>query len=704
MSSSSTTTAGDCSEPMRILEAFSALSHGPAAYVCTQRNWLYANGAAARLFGSSKAALIGQPIAKQVVDLRKLNLGHAVDFVLRTGDTYHWDVFAQQEVGAQKRWLRLQVTPDYGKEGKVMGVFVMGRDVHTEKTAQSQAYLQNELISQHLDNGFLAFIQMSREFRIERWSGAAERIFGYTANEIMGRTPQEMCGIHPDDLSAVLEAWHTIKDEGPGARTYVRSRNFTKSGDWVWCDWYGSLVIDADTGAETFLCFAIDVTDRVEARDALILATKQDALTGLPNRYAFYEHVTQQLSKDAAAGRMLFIDLDGFREINEKHGHIVGDELLSRLAVRLSDTLGSEYFAARYGGDEFVLFAKEAGLNCPVDVVATKVLNALRRPFELDHHITVQLSCSVGMALAPEHGRSAQALLTCAEMAMYESKSNGRDQVYLYSHALGTAQRERLQLQSTLREAVRNQAIEVFYQPRISIATGKVIGAEALARWRQADGSLLSPQNFIPIAEDSGIIHELGAHVLKQACTVARAANAARNAAAAPFVVSVNLSTVQLRHAGFLHHVEEILILTHCKPQWIEFEVTESRELTDAGCVARLNELVHTIGTKCSLDDFGTGYSNLVELTSLPIFALKLDRDFINAMCPGSPPVVAAVLALAKSLGLETVAEGVENQAQLDLLAELGCTAYQGFFHSRPMPRDALLSEIGMREKSTKKA
>jgi diguanylate cyclase (GGDEF)-like protein/PAS domain S-box-containing protein len=702
--SSSPTADGNCAEQARILEAFSALSQGPAAYVCTQRNWLYANAAAARLFGTSKAALIGQPIAKQADDLRKLNLGHAIDFVLRTGDTYHWDVFAQQEVGAHKRWLRVQVTPDYAADGAVAGVFVMARDVHVEKTAQSQAHLQNELITQHLDNGFLAFIQMSREFKIERWSGAAERIFGYTAQEIMGRTPHEMCGIHPDDLSAVLQAWHMIKDEGPGARTYVRSRNFTKTGEWVWCDWYGSLVIDADTGLESFLCFAIDVTDRVEARDALILATKQDALTGLPNRYAFYEHATQRLSQDGAAGRMFFIDLDGFREINEKYGHIVGDELLSRLSVRLSDTLGSEYFAARYGGDEFVLFAKETELNCPVDVVANKILNALRRPFELDHHITVQLSCSVGMALAPEHGLSTQALLACAEMAMYEAKSNGRDQVYLYSHALGAAQRERLQLQTTLREAVRNQAIEVFYQPRISIATGKVIGAEALARWRQADGSLLSPQNFIPIAEDSGIIHDLGAHVLKQACTVARAANAARDGATAPFVVSVNLSTVQLLHAGFLHHVEEILTLTHCLPQWIEFEVTESHELTDPGCLARLKELVHSIGMKCSLDDFGTGYSNLVELTSLPIFALKLDREFISAMCPGSPSVVAAVLALAKSLGLETVAEGVENQAQLDLLAELGCTAYQGFFHSRPMPRDALLAAIGLREKSIKNA
>jgi PAS domain S-box-containing protein len=281
----------DCAERSRILEAFSALSHGQAAYVCTKRNWLYAYPATEQLLGVSRASLIGQPIANQIDALRKLNLSHAIDFVLRTGNSYYWDVCAQLDGATQQRWLRLQVTPDQAKDGSVVGVFIMGRDVHAEKTAKSQAYLQAELIDQHLDNGFLAFIQMSREFKIERWSGAAERIFGYSESEIMGRTPHEICGIHPDDLSKVLQAWQTIKDEGPGARTSARRRNFPKSGEWVWCDWYGSLVHDSAMGAESFLCFAIDVTDRVEARDALIMATREDSLTGLPNRYAFYDHV-----------------------------------------------------------------------------------------------------------------------------------------------------------------------------------------------------------------------------------------------------------------------------------------------------------------------------------------------------------------------------------------------------------------------------
>jgi diguanylate cyclase (GGDEF)-like protein/PAS domain S-box-containing protein len=683
-------------EVNRLLQSLLSAAHSHMAYVTREGNWGYLNPAAALLLGQPVEALIGQHISKSRAHTHPRPLIETVTQVLKTGVTCECDTVAPHAENEVGRWVRLQVSAYKSDAGETLGVLIFSRDIHEQKLAQATAYTQNQLIERHLDNGHLAFMQMDRDFKIERWSRAAERVFGWNEAEALGRTPAELCGIHPEDFKAVRSAWLKAKHEGEEARVHLRHRNFTKSGTLIWCDWYGSMVNTPDIGKQSFLCFAIDVTERVETRLALAHAANRDALTQMPNRYAFYDWLSDRLDGDNAEGSVLFVDLDGFKEVNDRYGHKTGDQLLLLVAARLSKLIDVRDCVARYGGDEFVLFIATDASSPPASIVAEKIISELRRPFEVGE-LEIELSCSVGIANADNDNASPQALVTNADLAMYEAKSNGKDQFAHYSENLGERHRVRAQLHAGLREALRLGHITVFYQARVAFDSTRVMGAEALARWTTTDGRGVGPNDFIPAAEETGLIHDLGAYVLQHACEFAARVNTQRNgqsATHAPFVVSVNLSTVQLRQPQFVKRVKSIFASAKCKPEWIEFEVTESRALTDSVCLARLDELVTRFGASCSLDDFGTGYSNLVELTLLPLSALKIDRGFVSALSPTHTSVIASVLALAQSMDLEVVAEGVETQAQFDQLNAMGCTSFQGYLHSRPMPTDHFLAAL----------
>jgi diguanylate cyclase (GGDEF)-like protein/PAS domain S-box-containing protein len=684
-------------DPTRLLQSLIGAAPSHMAYVTREGNWGYVNAAAASLLGQHADALIGQHISKSRAHNHPRPLIETVTQVLNTGVACECDTLAPHADDEAGRWVHLQVSAYKNDAGETLGVLILSRDIHEQKLAQATAYTQNQLIERHLDNGHLAFMQMDREFKIERWSRAAERVFGWSEAEAIGRTPADLCGIHPEDFKAVRSAWLKAKHEGEEARVHLRHRNFTKAGGLIWCDWYGSMVNTPDFGKQSFLCFAIDVTERVETRLALAHAANRDALTQMPNRYAFYDWLGDRLESESPEGSVLFVDLDGFKEVNDRYGHKTGDQLLLLVSARLARLIDVRDCVARYGGDEFVLFiAKDTG-SPPVSIVAEKIISELRRPFEVGE-LEIELSCSVGIANADDDNASPQALVTNADLAMYEAKSNGKDQFVHYSEHLGERHRQRAQLHAGLREALRLGRITVFYQARVAFDSKIVLGAEALARWTSTDGRGVGPNDFIPAAEETGLIHDLGAYVLQHACEFATRVNTNRFAqsnTAVPFVVSVNLSTVQLRQPQFVKRVKSIFASAKCKPEWIEFEVTESRELTDPVCLARLDELVTRFGASCSLDDFGTGYSNLVELTLLPLSALKIDRGFVSTLSPTNTSVIASVLALAQSMDLEVVAEGVETQSQFEQLKAMGCSSFQGYLHSRPMPADHLLAALG---------
>ncbi len=665
-------------------------SANETAYITKDLTWGYVNAAARALLGKTIADTVGRPVAEAYDQAGPGNLVHAVTAVLRTGAYCHYEIKRRSVRLDAEHWFRVTVTPDCAADGEVLGAFVFSEDIHEEKIARSTVRAQQQLIDQHLDNGVLAFVQTDLSYRIQRWSHSAMRLLGWTAEEAVGKTYLELGSVHPDDVEAVAASSAQAAQEGHSARTYSRNRNVTKDGRVIWCDWYNGYVSDSATGVGVLMCFAIDMTERVEAKKALTHAAKRDALTGIPNRQAFYEWLSERLAQPEVKGYVFFVDLDGFKEVNDRYGHDTGDRVLIKVTERLQAEVAEDEMFARYGGDEFVLFKATDSIDSSSSLFANRIVASLRRPFEVNN-LSIELSCSIGVTSVPEHGLVAETLVRDADLAMYEAKSNGKDQFALYSQWLGESRRQRIDLHAGLRDAIRRGQLEVWYQPRVSLATGHILGAEALLRWRKTDGAFVSPVHFIPVAEETGLIHEIGAMVFEQACTLARFINAAGGA---PFVVSVNLSTVQLRYERFAEQTEVVLQRLECRPEWVEFEVTESQELTDPRCLDRLSDLAKRIGVPCALDDFGTGYSNLAELTRLPVYALKIDRAFVSELTPSNASIVAAILALARSLNLTTIAEGVENDAQAEQLHAMGCDAYQGYLHSRPMPKSELISRF----------
>jgi diguanylate cyclase (GGDEF)-like protein/PAS domain S-box-containing protein len=676
---------------LRLTQLQTMLSLVPSAvgYVSIDRHWRFINDAGVAVLGIPRERIVGAPLMDVYQFAKPGPFVQALDRLFETGERQEYESHAHIANSETPRWARVRLTPDRAENGALVGAIVVASELDEARQAELIARSHKELVEQHLDNGIIAFVQLSLDYKIERWSGSAARIFGWSAKEAIGRYVGELGLVCRDDFRTAMNAGKEARDSKSTLGTYHRGRNITKAGQELWCDWYSTMAKDRNTGLDSMLCFAIDVTERVGAKLNLTRAAQHDTLTGLPNRHAFYEWFDGQLAKGALQGKLFFIDLDGFKEVNDRYGHETGDKLLVQVAEHLRESLGDIAFLARYGGDEFVAFVSKEKSDESTQLLANRVTTALRGPFEIDD-LSVDLSCSVGVVNVPEHGTDASELVKFADLAMYRAKQNGKDQHAVFTEDVGHAHQLRGELYAGLRDALRNEKFKVYFQPRVSVQTGEVVGVEALARWQESDGHFVNPAQFIPVAEETGLIHELGAVVLHDACELAASVNASRKNNEAPFVVSVNVSALQLRYHRFVDQTEVILEQTGCLPQWIEFEITESRAITEPDSLERLRELVIRVGIRCALDDFGTGYSNLGELTVLPISTLKIDRAFISALSPHNAAVVSAILALGKSLMLEAVAEGVETPSQLAQLKLMGCETYQGFLHSQAMPRHEL--------------
>jgi diguanylate cyclase (GGDEF)-like protein/PAS domain S-box-containing protein len=671
------------------LQTMLSLVPSAIAYVSIDRHWRFINDAGAAILGLPRERIVGSPLMDVYQFAKPGPFIAALDQLFETGESQEYESHASVANAVVQRWTLVRLTPDRAENGALVGAFVVASDLNEDRQAELVARSQKELVEQHLDNGIIAFVQLSLDYKIERWSASAARIFGWSAKEAIGEYVGELGMVCREDFRTAMTAGKEARDNKSSVGSYHRSRNITKAGREIWCDWYSTVAKDRNTGLDSMLCFAIDVTERVGAKISLTRAAEQDTLTGLPNRHAFYEWFDGKLAKGGLHGKLFFIDLDGFKEVNDRYGHETGDKLLVQVAEHLRESLGDIAFLARYGGDEFVAFVSKDKSSEGTQLLANRVTKALRGPFEIGD-LSVDLSCSVGIVNVPEHGSDANELVKFADLAMYRAKQNGKDQHAVFTEDVGQGHQLRGELYAGLRDALRNDHFKVYFQPRVSVQTGEVVGAEALARWQTSPGHYVSPAQFIPVAEETGLIHELGVVVLHDACELAYSVNAGRKDNQTPFIVSVNVSALQLRYHRFVEQTEVILERTGCSPQWIEFEITESRAITEPDSLERLRELVIRVGIRCALDDFGTGYSNLGELTILPISALKIDRAFISALSPHNAAVVSAILALGKSLMLEAVAEGVETPSQLAQLKLMGCETYQGFLHSQAMPRHEL--------------
>ena len=430
------------------------------------------------------------------------------------------------------------------------------------------------------------------------------------------------------------------------------------------------------------------------AQDELQRAVLYDALTGLPNRRLLFERldaVARRCDHEGGRAALLFVDLDGFKPLNDLFGHDFGDAVLCEVAHRLTSVARHQDTVARLGGDEFVILLADIGEPAAVHQVAMRAVAALQVPLNLARR-EGRLSASVGIALYPADG-DANKLLAAADAAMYAAKRAGGGQAVFFASQMAAETREQMELQRDLRLAIdqpERGELSLHYQPKVTARDGHITGVEALLRWRHPERGWVGPAVFIPVAERFGLIDRLGAWVIEQACGQLRT----WDSQGLRLRVAVNLSMHQLRQPGLVDRVQAALDRHGLQPQRLMFEITESVAMDDNDATARVFDALAALGTELSIDDFGTGYSSLAYLRRLPSRQLKIDRSFVMDIdtCSDALAIVEAVIRLAHALGLAVVAEGVETAAQRDLLCQLQCDELQGYLFARPVPGETLMA------------
>ena len=483
------------------------------------------------------------------------------------------------------------------------------------------------------------------------------------------------------------------------ARFGVGSICMAKGG--VNADWLAVLVGMAALSLLTITLLLSVVDSRLATRtaslvDSLSQANSKlhhlalhDTLTRLPNRNLLEDRITQAITASARSGKhfaLMFIDLDRFKTINDSLGHHYGDKLLQEVAMRLTSGLRAEDTVARLGGDEFIVLLADISTPAAGGTVAQKLLDGLAVPMEIEGQ-QQSVSASIGIGMYPDDGTTLRELMSNADSAMYHAKKMGRANYQFFAPEMNAAAGARLLLEQALRRALENEEFELHYQPKVDVASGDVVAMEALVRWRSPERGLVPPGEFIPVSEEIGLIIPLGAWVLRAAC----AQNRAWQLAGLPRMrVAVNLSAYQFRQKDLPEFVASVLRETELDGSCLELEVTESVVMHSPGEAARILEQLHAQGIHISVDDFGTGYSSLGYLKQFRLDTLKIDRSFVRDISSDADDaaIVRSVIALAHSLRLQVIAEGVETAEQLAYLRELGCDQYQGYLRSKPVPAD----------------
>jgi diguanylate cyclase (GGDEF)-like protein len=425
-----------------------------------------------------------------------------------------------------------------------------------------------------------------------------------------------------------------------------------------------------------------DITERRLAEEQIRHLAHYDALTNLPNRALFHEQLKQELARITPGQQLavFYIDIDEFKSVNDTLGHLIGDELLKSVAVSLSRCVAATDFVARLGGDEFAIVQTAVKTPADVTALASRVFEAIREPYEcLGHQVTTD--ASIGIALAPQHGADLDQILKNADLAMYAAKSAGRRTYRFFEPDMDAQVKARRILEMDLRQAITDGALEVYYQPCISLSNNEITGCEALLRWRHPERGMISPAEFIPIAEETGLINQLGEWVLTTACA---------EAVTWPddIKLAVNVSPVQFKSGTLALKIVAALAASGLAANRLELEITEAVLIRDDDAALEILHQLREIGVRIALDDFGTGYSSLSYLQRFPFDKIKIDRCFINDLAEheSSACIVQAVVNIAAARDMTTTAEGVETQQQQELLRALGCAEMQGYLFSKPKP------------------
>jgi diguanylate cyclase (GGDEF)-like protein/PAS domain S-box-containing protein len=523
---------------------------------------------------------------------------------------------------------------------------------------------------------------------------AFERRTGYRRDEVIGQDLRMLRG--PDTEQSVVEEIERHMARSQPVRAELL--NYTKAGEPYWVE--TELVPFADEGGVNTHWVAVerDITERKKSQDDIHRLAFFDVLTGLPNRRLLMDRIDKLLAsseRGATYSAVMFIDLDRFKTINDARGHAIGDALLCNAADRLSKLMRKADTVARIGGDEFVVLLGHLSHELPgathaALTVAEKIRAAIGRDFEIEGQ-TYNSTASIGVTMLPKTGQTSHDLLREADTAMYRAKSEGRNGIAFFEAAMQAEVETRLTLERDLAAALAAGELQMHVQAQVD-RNGRAVGGELLMRWPQADGGMIPPNVFIPVAEECGLIVELGNWALRQACTAVLQLQAAGLA----MPLSVNVSPTQFRQADFVEQVQQALADSGAPARLLLLEVTEGLLIDKMDeTIARMHQLT-AMGLRFSIDDFGTGYSSMAYLKKMPLYELKIDRSFImdTPEDASSKALVQSILAMAGHLGLRVVAEGVETQAQADFLIANDCDSMQGYLYARPMPLAALIEKL----------
>ncbi|MEL4897824.1 EAL domain-containing protein [Crocosphaera sp. Alani8] len=435
--------------------------------------------------------------------------------------------------------------------------------------------------------------------------------------------------------------------------------------------------------------YVFDITQRKKAENELKYRAFHDGLTGLPNRVFFDQHISLISKKSERHQKLfaiLFFDIDSFKSINDTLGHNIGDKILQYFAQRLTSQIRKSDFVCRWGGDEFVVLLSEIENPEQAGKFSQRLLQTFEHPLQIEEH-EIYLKCSIGISIYPHDGTEVEVLLKNADVALYRTKESGRNNYQFYNPEMGLEIRQNFTLENQLNQAIKNEELILYYQPQINTKTGRIYGLEALIRWKNPELGFIKPNKFIPIAEKTGLIVPIGEWVLETACQQNKKW---QQMGLTPVKISVNLSTQQLQQPNLIEIVKNTLERVGLEPQWLELEVTESMLMKNISLANKTLQKLRGMGVYISMDDFGTGYSCINHLPKFPFTTLKVAQDCVQNLTenPETSAIVSATVALGNSLDLRVIAEGVENQKQLDILQKLDCLEIQGYLLSHPLNSD----------------
>ncbi|WP_024953982.1 EAL domain-containing protein [Sulfurospirillum arcachonense] len=640
-------------------------------------HYLYLNPIHEDTVGVSSSEIIGKPISNKFLSVKE-----AITQVVASKEK----IIVQQEILKENGKIEIHdisLVPEFDTDGKVISVLGVGRDmtdIYDLQDAISAREKEFRTLVENLPDNIIRYNTACQAIFV---SPTMKRVYGDEAVAmIIGKTPQERAfnGHIPEQYQQAIE-----KVLASGEKAELDIEAFPPSGDKQYH--HIRFVPERNNKGEICSVLAIghDITSRKMIEKKMEYMAHHDILTDLPNRIIAQKKTEEAIliaKQNHSKVALLFFDLDGFKTINDSLGHSIGDEMLKKVATRIKECEREDLTICRHGGDEFLIILPEINEIKDVIVTVEKLLSGFEKSFDVENHI-LSISASIGVSLYPDNGNTFEALLKNADLAMYKAKENGKNTYCVYDIKMSEHLIKELKIQNNLKKAIKNNEFVLYYQPQIDLKLNRITGAEALIRWKHPLLGMILPLDFIPIAESTGLIVQIGEWVIMEACR--QAALWAKEGM--EITVAVNISAVQFKRGDLAAIIKKALLSSKLNPKLLELELTESVMAHNVEATLKMAQTLKALGIKLSIDDFGTGYSSLSYLKRFAVDKLKIDQSFVRDILKDKDDeaIVKTIIQMAKNLNLKTIAEGVEDEDVLQVINSLGCDEVQGFYFAKPM-------------------